>query len=62
MLCDGIGLDEMGWDWTASTVPWYWMVLDGIGDDAMLCDASCCDAMVLLGFIWMGWVRMAMAM
>ena len=23
----------MGWDWTASTMPWYWMGLDGIGDD-----------------------------
>ena len=38
------------------------MVLDGIGDDAMLCDATRCDSMVLVGFVWMGWVRMAMAM
>ena len=42
-------------------MPWYWMVLDGIGNDAMLCDASRCDVMVLVRFIWMGWVRMAMA-
>ena len=38
------------------------MVLDGIGDDAMLCDAFRCNATVLVGFVWMGWVRMAMAM
>ena len=38
------------------------MVLDGIGNEAMPCNAFCCDAMVLVEFIWMGWVRMVMAM
>ena len=49
----------MGWDWTASTMSWYWMGLDGSGDDVMMrCVSLRCHGNGWI--IWMGWGRMGL--